>query len=46
MCTKTGCPAVVFDHEKKKSNIDREQCVGCNVCAQVCPKDAIVKEEN
>ena len=46
MCTKTGCPAIVFDNEKKKSNIDREQCVGCNVCAQVCPKDAIVKEEN
>ena len=28
-----------------KAVIDRTQCVGCTVCAQVCPFDAIEKEE-
>ena len=28
-----------------KAVIDRTQCVGCTVCAQVCPFGAIVKEE-
>lgn len=44
-CTKVGCPAVVFQPEKKKSSIDLLQCVGCSVCAQVCPVGAIKKEE-
>lgn len=43
-CVKVGCPAVVFDSERKKSSIDRSQCVGCEVCAQVCPKGAISRE--
>jgi len=40
-CTRTGCPAIVFQVEKKKSSIDPYKCVGCSVCAQVCPVDAI-----
>ena len=43
-CTKTGCPAISYNKEIKKSKIDRNQCLGCEVCAQVCPKEAIVKE--
>lgn len=43
MCLKVGCPAISF--EEGKSVIDRDQCVGCTVCAQVCPFDAIEKEE-
>ena len=43
-CTKTGCPAISYNKDTKKSNIDRNQCLGCEVCAQVCPKQAIVKE--
>ena len=43
-CTKTGCPAISYDKEIKKAKINRNQCLGCNVCAQVCPKEAIVKE--
>ena len=43
-CTKTGCPAISYNKEIKKSSIDRNQCLGCGVCAQVCPKEAIVKE--
>lgn len=44
-CTRTGCPAIVFQFEKKKSSIDPEKCVGCSVCAQVCPVQAIQKVE-
>ena len=45
LCTKTGCPALVFKPAKKKMSIDAAQCVGCEVCAQVCPKGAIKREE-
>ncbi|MGI6070125.1 MAG: indolepyruvate ferredoxin oxidoreductase subunit alpha [Blautia sp.] len=44
-CLKTGCPALSFDKGEKKVHINRAQCVGCDVCSQVCPKDAIAKEE-
>ena len=43
-CTRTGCPAIQFDYEKKKSFIDPNDCVGCTVCLQVCPVHAIKKE--
>ena len=43
-CLKVGCPAISM--ENGKAFIDRTQCVGCTVCAQVCPFDAIEKEEN
>lgn len=43
MCIKTGCPAISFDKAIKKTNIDTN-CVGCEVCKQVCPVSAIVKE--
>ncbi len=38
-CLKLGCPAI--NSLDEKSNIAPERCVGCTVCAQVCPKDAI-----
>lgn len=38
-CLRIGCPAISFDG--KKSRIDENQCVGCGVCAQVCPFGAI-----
>ncbi|MFZ5968003.1 MAG: indolepyruvate ferredoxin oxidoreductase subunit alpha [Bacillota bacterium] len=40
VCTKTGCPAISFD---EKAKIDSTMCVGCDVCLQACPFDAIVK---
>lgn len=43
-CLRCGCPAVSFDSSSKKAAINRE-CVGCSVCAQICPVKAIVKEE-
>ena len=42
-CLKVGCPAIAI--QDGKAMIDRTQCVGCTVCAQVCPFDAIYKEE-
>jgi indolepyruvate ferredoxin oxidoreductase alpha subunit len=41
-CLSVGCPAISF--ENGKAFIDRTQCVGCTVCAQVCPFGAIEKE--
>ncbi|MBP3816645.1 MAG: indolepyruvate ferredoxin oxidoreductase subunit alpha [Firmicutes bacterium] len=44
-CQKTGCPALIFDEEKKKVFIKETDCVGCDVCAQVCPVSAIQKSD-
>ena len=44
-CMKLGCPAIRFDGEKKLAQIDGNACACCGVCAQLCPKDAIGKEE-
>jgi indolepyruvate ferredoxin oxidoreductase alpha subunit len=44
-CLRSGCPSLIFDPEKKKTSIDEVTCVGCNVCLQICPYDAIVKDE-
>ncbi|WKY43137.1 indolepyruvate ferredoxin oxidoreductase subunit alpha [Eubacteriaceae bacterium ES2] len=43
-CLKSGCPALAFDRENKKSGILADMCVGCGVCAQICPKQAIKVE--
>jgi heterodisulfide reductase subunit A2 len=39
---KLGCPAI-FIHEGEVT-IDRSQCPGCGLCAQICPAEAIVPE--
>lgn len=44
-CTRTGCPAISFKQDIRKSTIDINKCVGCSVCAQVCPVQAIRKVE-
>lgn len=43
VCTKTGCPAISFNKDTKKALIDKNMCVGCTVCLQSCPFDAIEK---
>lgn len=40
-CTRTGCPAVIFQADVNRSSIDQNNCAGCSLCAQVCPVQAI-----
>jgi indolepyruvate ferredoxin oxidoreductase alpha subunit len=47
ICFRLGCPAIVRSEEvnpktgKPKAEIDPVLCVGCDMCAQVCPSEAI-----
>ena len=41
MCMKIGCPAISM--KDGKAVIDFTQCVGCDVCTQMCKFDAIEK---
>ena len=42
-CMKLGCPAISI----KEGNIviDKNQCNGCGLCLNVCPFNAIIKEQ-
>ncbi|MBR4723852.1 MAG: indolepyruvate ferredoxin oxidoreductase subunit alpha [Clostridia bacterium] len=44
MCMKLGCPAISEDKDGSVK-IDLTQCNGCGLCVNVCPFDAIVKED-
>ena len=47
-CRRVGCPAIHKSDEvyaktgKPKSAIDPLLCTGCEICAQVCPVNAIL----
>jgi len=44
-CLRSGCASLIFDADKKKVSINPNTCVGCDVCLQICPYDAIVKDD-
>jgi indolepyruvate ferredoxin oxidoreductase alpha subunit len=39
------CPALVYSEAEERVRIDRTLCVGCGVCAAVCPRGAIEADE-
>jgi len=48
-CMKCGCPSISMKEAPEANKLGRvsfidNSCVGCNVCAQVCPTQAIVKK--
>ncbi|MCB2225157.1 MAG: 4Fe-4S binding protein [Desulfarculaceae bacterium] len=41
-CTRVfRCPGLVFDEATGRAKVDEVVCVGCGVCAQICPAGAI-----
>ncbi len=44
-CSNVGCPSIEYLQDEGISRIDIDTCVGCGVCAQVCPALAIGKVE-
>jgi indolepyruvate ferredoxin oxidoreductase alpha subunit len=47
LCFRIGCPAILKSEEmdektqRPKALIDVSLCTGCEVCAQICPREAI-----
>jgi indolepyruvate ferredoxin oxidoreductase, alpha subunit len=39
LCVEFGCPAITY--ENRIGGIDRNLCVDCEMCAQVCPTEAL-----
>ena len=44
MCMKIGCPAI--EEKDGRPIVVPERCVGCGLCAEVCPFGAIEIEAN
>lgn len=45
LCLKCGCPALSYSKEDKTVSINPVSCLGCDICAQICPRHAIVRRE-
>lgn len=44
-CYDGGHQAITFDKETRNVTINQDKCVGCHLCANVCPVQAIGKGE-
>jgi len=48
LCFRIGCPAILKSDEldartqRPLAEIDASLCTGCEICAQICPRDAIL----
>jgi indolepyruvate ferredoxin oxidoreductase alpha subunit len=48
LCFRIGCPAILKSDEldphtqRPLAKIDPQLCTGCEICAQICPRDAIL----
>ncbi len=41
-CTRIfRCPGLIWDKEAQKARIDEVICVGCGICSDICPQEAI-----
>ena len=44
-CMNLGCPALIWSdslyESRHRVKIDAAACIGCTLCAQVCPTDCI-----
>ncbi|MCH8950613.1 MAG: indolepyruvate ferredoxin oxidoreductase subunit alpha [Proteobacteria bacterium] len=49
-CMNLGCPAIMWSDEwydgHHKVRIDPDGCIGCSLCAQVCPTNSILAISN
>jgi indolepyruvate ferredoxin oxidoreductase alpha subunit len=46
LCTRLfGCPGLMVDGRTGKAAMDEALCVGCGLCADICPAHAIIREE-
>ncbi|MFH1567699.1 MAG: indolepyruvate ferredoxin oxidoreductase subunit alpha [Gemmatimonadota bacterium] len=41
LCIRIGCPAIKLDEET--AVVDGHLCLGCELCADICPQDAFVR---
>ncbi len=47
LCTRVfRCPGLMWSSESGKARIDEAICVGCGVCAEICPTHAIMREQD
>jgi indolepyruvate ferredoxin oxidoreductase alpha subunit len=45
-CTRIfRCPGLIWNKESSRAEIDEVICVGCGICPDICPQEAIVRTD-